>query len=174
MPRAGLLLLCILLACRSAAGAPQAGAGELEAHWSDSTGAASLVAPAQASWCARDTMLEVLAVRNDSAIGLAVFAKDSLRVQRYPVFQAALFAPWRPQATAGVRLLTVSELRGFESSWGQVTLSEAGSARVSGSFDLHLKRPSFGDSLHLTGRFERLPIRSASASCGRANKPAPR
>ena len=174
MPRVGWFLLCVPLACRSVATAPQAGAGELEAHWSDSAGAATLVAPAQASWCARDTMLEVLAVRNDSAIGLALFAKDSLRAQGYPVFQAALFTPWRPQATAGVRLLTASDLRGFESSWGQVTLSEAGSARVSGSFDLHLKRPSVGDSLHLTGRFERLPIRPASASCGRANKPPPR
>ena len=133
-----------------------------------------LVGPAQANWCARDTMLEILAFRNDSAVALALYARDSVRAEAYPVFQAALFAPWRPQATAAMRLITPTELPGFESTWGQVTLTEGGSTRVSGTFDLHLKRRSAGDSLHLTGRFTRLTVRPAPPSCGRANKPSPR
>jgi hypothetical protein len=172
MPRIGLLFLLALLACRNPAGADQSGAGRLEAHWSDSAGTAvSLFASAEAYWCARDTLLEILALRNDTAVGIAVYVKDTVRAEGYPVFRAAFFSPFRPQATAALRLLTPTELRSFESIWGQVILSKADSLRVSGSFDLHLKRQSAGDSLQLTGRFTRLAIRPAAVSCGRANKP---
>jgi hypothetical protein len=175
MPRAGLLFLLALLACRRSAGPRQAGADELEAHWSDSAGGAvTLLAPAEAFWCARDTLLEVLAVHNDSAVGLALYARDSVRAEGYPLFQASMFAPWRPQSAAAVRLLTATELRGFESTWGQVTVTEAGSSRVSGTFDVHLKRQVAGDSLHVTGRFTRVAVQPAAVSCGRANKPRPR
>src|SRR2546422_763402 len=75
-------------------------AGQLMAEWKDSAGrVVHWSAPAEARWCARDTLLEITALRNDSGVGLAVFARDSLRAEGYPVFQSGLFAPWRPQAT---------------------------------------------------------------------------
>ena len=174
MPRVGLLFLLTLFACSAAGGARRGGDGELEAHWSGGGGTALLIAPAEARWCARDTMLEILAVRNDTAVGIAVYARDSLRVEAYPIFLAGVFAPWRPQATAALRLLSSNELQGFESHWGQVQVSEAGGGRVSGTFDLHLKRAAAADSLQVTGRFTHLTVRPAALSCGRADKPLSR
>jgi len=174
MPRAGLLFLFTLAACSAAGGARRGVEGELEARWSGAGGPALLIAPAEASWCARDSMLEILAVRNDSAVGIALYARDSLRVEAYPIFVAGVFAPWRPQATAALRLLTSSELQGFESHWGQVHVTEVGAGRVSGTFDLHLKRAAATDSVQVTGQFTHVPIRPAGFSCGRANKPPSR
>lgn len=165
------LALCVL-ACRAAAGRPPAD-GTLQANWRDSTREAHFSAPAEARWCARDTVLEITAVRNDSAVGIALFARDSLRLEGYPLFPAGVFAPWRPQATAAVRLLTTNDLRGFQSSWGKVQLTQLAANRVSGTLDLHVKLSSGADSLHLTGSFTRLAVRAAAASCGRANKPSP-
>ena len=165
------LVLGGLLACRAASGRPPAD-GTLQASWRDSAGAAQVTAPAEGHWCARDSVLEIIAVRNDSAIGVALFASDSLRTGGFPVFQAGVFAPWRPQATAAMRLLTASDLRGYVSSWGRVELTQVAGDRVSGTLDLHLKHSSGTDSLHLTGRFTRVPVRLGSVFCGRANKPA--
>jgi len=166
-----LLALGGLLACRSAAGRP-ATEGSLQASWRDSLGEARFSAPAEAQWCARDSALEIIAVRNDSAVGLALFAKDSLRAEGFPLFQAGVFAPWRPQATAALRLLTASDLRGYQSGWGRVELTQVAANRVSGTLELHLKHSSGTDSLHLTGSFTGVAVRPAAPSCGRANKPA--
>ena len=144
----------------------------LQASWRDSAGQAQLSAPAQAQWCARDSVLEIISVRNDSAVGVTLFSSDSLRPGGYPVFQAGVFAPWRPQATAAVRLLTINELRGYQSSWGRVELTQVYGVRVSVNLDLHLKHSSGTDSLHLTGSFTRVSVGLAAGVCGRANKPA--
>src|SRR5262245_2450887 len=90
----GLLLLLGLWACRAKTPTGPT-EGMLEARWSDSLGRADFRAPADARWCARDTSLEILAARRDSAFGLSLYARDSLRVEGYPVFLAAMFAPWR-------------------------------------------------------------------------------
>ena len=161
----------VALACKSADG-EQASVGRVEVRWGDSTRQAQLSAPAEARWCARDSMLEVMAFRNDSGIGFALYARDSLRAEGYPLFQAPIFAPWRPQATAALRLLTPTELRGYESTWGQVVVTDAGPGGVSGTLDLHFKLMTGTDSLHVTGSFSGVRILPAAASCGRANKPS--
>lgn len=162
------------LGCRSAdgrAGAPLS--GTLDVRWKDSTGTARLSAPAEARWCARDSMLELVASRNDTAMGVALYARDSLRAEGYPVFQAGTFAPWRPQAAAGLRLLTPASLLGYESTWGRVVVTAISAAGISGTLDLHLKYVSGPDSLHLTGSFTGVAVQQARPPCGRANKPAP-
>lgn len=170
MPRTVHLGVLIMMACRPPDGA--AGEGQLEASWSDAGGTARLVAPAEARWCARDSMLELLAVRNDSALGIALYASDSLRAESYPLFLAGVFAPWRPQATAALRLPLSNELRTYSSAWGQLQLTKSAAGVVSGTFDLHLKRATPADSLQVTGRFTRVAVRPAELSCGRADKPA--
>jgi hypothetical protein len=154
-------------------------AGQLVATWSDSGNRVSFAAPAREGWCARDTLLEILAVRNDSGVGLALYAQDSVRAEGYPVMRPGIFAPWRPQATASVRLLSSNALRGFESTGGQVTVTSSGGSgdtqQVSGRFDFLVQLTTGGqDTLRLSGEFYQLPIVSEPASCGRANKPGPR
>jgi hypothetical protein len=162
----------VCLACNAKAAQQQAPAmGQLEVRWNDSAHAAHFIVPAEARWCARDTLLEILAVRHDSAVGIALFVKDSLRAEALPVFRAELFAPWRPQATAAVRLVSPTGIRGFQSTWGQVEVTQRSNNRVSGTLDLHLKLAAAPDSLHVTGRFAGLEVRPAADWCGRASKP---
>ena len=160
-----------LLACRASSGRATAD-GTLEASWRDSLGTAQISAPAEARWCARDTLLELIAVRNDTVVGLALLTRDSLKAEGFPLFQPSIFAPWRPQATAALRVFNENTLRSFQSMWGRVQLTEVAGNRVSGTLDAHLKNFSGPDSLHVTGRFTRVPVRSATGICGRENKPA--
>jgi hypothetical protein len=176
----GLLALLLLalsgaLACHRDGRSDGRTVGQLTAEWKDSAGrVVRWSAPAEARWCARDTLLEITALRNDSGIGLALFAGDSLRAEGYPVFQSGMFAPWRPQATAAVRWLTANTLKGFESGSGQVVITRGGSRRASGTFDVRAKLAGGADSLRLTGGFAELAIEPAPPLCGRANKPIPR
>jgi len=175
----GILILSIAacLGCQSKTAAPDAAAapvpGRLEVRWGDS-GATWFSAIGEAHWCVRDTLLEILAVSHDSAIGLALYARDSLRVEALPVFRGDLFAPSRPQATVAARVASAMGIQAFQSTGGQVQVTEREGGRVSGTLDLHLRLSTGADSLHLTGRFTRLPVRPAPAWCGRANKPPPR
>jgi hypothetical protein len=152
--------------------------GELTARWTgfptrDSAAAdsAAFAAAATASWCPTDSLLEVLAVRNDTAVGLSIVAQDSIRPGPYSVFQAKIFTPIRPQATAAVRIFDGQTLQNYESTSGQLTVTEGGSVRVSGTFDLRVHVLVGNDSLQVTGRFSRLAIRPAIGRCGRVNKP---
>lgn len=164
-----------LLLVAACGGGPTADAatGVLHAAWTDSSRTADWRGSALAHWCARDSMLELTGVRNDSSIGLAFFLPDTLRAQAFPVFQAGVFAPWRPQATGALRLYVDGEIRGYESSWGQAALTAVTPDGVSGTLDLRVRltQGAGSDSLHLVGGFERVPVLPADPSCGRAHKP---
>ena len=129
----------------------------------------SFTAPAEARWCARDSSLEILAVRGDSGFALALYARDTLRAESYPAGPSTNYAPTRPQAAAALRLVNPAQLVGYESIGGIVTLSEAGP--VSGSFEVLLRVSAGLDSLAVSGSFSALTVLPAAPSCGRANKP---
>ena len=164
------LLVVALLACRPGADAPPA-AGEMAAHWTGSaTGA--FRAPAGARWCVRDTLLELFAIRNDTAVGFALLPKDSLTAGVYSIFSAETFIAFRPQATAAARWLDQVELKGFEGASGVVTVSDAGASGMSGTFEVSFRRSGAPDTLSLKGSFLRVPVGRAIEACGRANRPA--
>jgi len=173
MRRALLLFVVLAPGCRSRAPAKQVFVrGDLSVQWTGShTGRFS--APAEAHWCIRDSLLDVVATRNDTAIGLSLIAVDSLRTGGYPVFHTEVYTPWRPQAGVAMRWLDSTELRHFGGARGQVTVSEGGSRRVSGTLEVGLGAASGRDTLHLTGSFRGVPIAPARPACGRANKPGP-
>jgi hypothetical protein len=170
----GWFLLALVPGCdRGSPPAPADAVGILHASWTDSSRTADWRGAALASWCARDTMLELIGVRNDSSVGIALFLPDTLAPQSFPVFQSGVFAPWRPQATAALRLFVGGEIVGYESTWGQVALTGVSAEGLSGTLDLRVRRTQGegSDSLHLTGGFERVPLQPADSSCGRAHKP---
>jgi len=169
-----LLLLAVLApGCRSRTPAAEpSGPGVISVRWTGSdTG--RFAATAEALWCARDSLLEIVAVRNDTAIGLSLVAQDSLRTGGYPVYHTEVYAPWRPQAGVALRWLDSTDLKRFGGARGQVTVTEGGSRRVTGTLEVGVQATPGRDSLHLTGSFSGLPIGSASPACGRANKPGP-
>ena len=174
MRRALLLLVVLASGCRSRARATELSrSGVMSLRWTGSdTGRFS--AAADARWCARDTLVEIVAARNDTAIGFSLIAVDSLRTGGYPVYHSGVYAPWRPQAGAAMRWLDSTDLRHFGGARGQLTVTEGGSRRVSGTLEVGLTASPGRDSLHLTGSFTAVPITPANPACGRANKPGPR
>ena len=172
MRRLTCLLVLPALACRPGAAFPPSG-GELAAQWAGSAQGA-FRAPATALWCARDTLLELFAVRNDTAVGFALLPKDTLGAGTYPTFSAQLFIALRPQSNAAARWLDQIELKGFEGASGKVTLSKTGTSGVSGTFEVTLRRTDKPDTLTLSGSFARVPVGRAIESCGRANRPGAR
>ena len=97
--------------------------------------------------------------------------RDSLTGGEYPVFPAIPFNPLRPQATAAARWLDQIELKGFEGTSGKVILTAGPPGTVSGTLDLFFRRSGGPDTLRITGRFSGVPVESAIAECGRANRP---
>src|SRR5262249_54425632 len=140
MFRITILALLAVLACRSSRATSGPAAGELVLQWRDSAArSVTLRAPAEAHWCAHDSLLEILAIRRDTGLGLVLLPRDSLHADGFPVFLGGVFAPWRPQSSAALRVLSATDLRGYTSTWGQVTLSAVAGQQVSGSFDLRVK-----------------------------------
>jgi hypothetical protein len=168
MRRTSFLALLLAVACRSGT---EPSTGELAATWHDSLNA-SFRTSATARWCRRDTLLELFAVRNDTAVGVAILPRDTLTTGDYPVFPAVPFVGIRPQATAAARWLGQVELKGFEAVSGKVALTDAPAGTVSGTLDLLLRRTGMADTLRINGRFSGVPVESAIPECGRANRPA--
>ena len=163
-------LLLTLLVCAACRSGTEPSTGELAATWRDSL-SASFRTSATARWCRRDSLLELFAVRNDTAVGVAIMPRDSLSGGEYPVLPAIPFNPLRPQATAAARWLDQVELKGFEGTSGKVILTDGPPGTVSGSLDLLLRRTGGPDTLRITGRFAGVPVEPAIAECGRANRP---
>jgi hypothetical protein len=163
------LLLALLVAAACTSGL-EPSAGELVATWRDSLDA-RFQTLATARWCRRDSLLELFAVRNDTAVGVAILPRDTLTPGEYPVFPSTPFNSLRPQATAAVRWLDQAELKGFEGAFGKVTLTAGPAGTVSGTLDFLLRRTGSPDTLRVTGRFSGVRVESALAECGRANRP---
>ena len=154
------------------------GAGRMDVAWTGSAGPVHFVVPASGSWCARDSLVEILGSRNDSAIGVVLLAGDSsltgLATGSFSVMPAKVFIPWRPRAIAALRMAGDSVIAQYESSTGQVDLTANGDSSLSGRVDLHMVASAGTDSLRITGEFRAVRITRAPFPCGRADKPGPR
>ena len=131
-----------------------------------------ITASATARWCAADTLLEVIAVRGDTSVGLALIAQDSTGAREYPVNEPRTFTPGRPQALVAIRLLKEFELEGYDAVSGKVTVTQGGARTLSGTLDVRMLPVVGADTFRLTGAFERIPVTTAVGVCGRANKPS--
>lgn len=167
-----ILLATILVlgaACSRRSGAPgRPAAGTIAVSWTGKL-KGSFAGPATARWCPADSLLEITAVRTDTAVALALIARDSLRAESYPVNETRDYTPGRPQASAGLRMLG-DILLGFDAMGGQVSVTQAGPV-VSGTLEVRLRPVAGADTLQMRGSFERIPVAPAAGICGRANKP---
>ena len=169
------ILMLPLLAVASCAAGPdspaRSRAGTISVEWTGRE-RGSFSATATARWCAADTLLEVIAVRGDTAVGLTLIARDSLRAERYTVNETQLFTPGRPQANVALRMLGSVNLLGFDAMGGHVHVTQGGGQVVSGTLEVRLRPVASNDTLQMKGSFERLPITLVEGLCGRANRPA--
>ena len=166
--------LALLVACGPSTGPAEGDQveGLLTVRWTGSY-QGSFTAPATGRWCQTDSLVEILAARADTGIGLVLLGQDSVRAGRYPVFPTRVFIPSRPQAQAVARWLGKNQILGFEGKGGQLTLTEAGE-RLTGRVEatLRLFQAGAADTVRLVGEFTRIPVSTATPPCGRVLKPA--
>ncbi len=168
-PSHTILLSLLALSCGPGTGT-QSPAGTISVQWAGAS-SGSFTAPATARWCAADTLLEVIANRGDTAVGLALLAQESIGAARYPVNATRNWTPGRPQAYAGLRWLGTQELYGYDGFDGTVVVTAGDSLRVTGTLDVGLRLLSDKDTLRLTGQFTKVSIELAPPPCGRAHRP---
>lgn len=167
-------VLALLVACGTSAGPAEGDQveGLLTVRWTGSY-EGSFTAPATGRWCQTDSLVEILAARADTGIGLVLLGQDSVRAGPYPVFPTRVYIPTRPQAQAVARWLGKSQILGFEGKGGQLTLTEAGE-RLTGRVEasLGLFQAGATDTVRMVGEFTRIPVTTATPPCGRLLKPA--
>jgi len=168
--KANILGLCFLAlaGCRPGDTATQpTSGGRLEVQWAG-VSSRRFAGSAQAYLCRRDTLLEVLAARADTGVGLVFVLEDSLRPGQYPVTSSAVGATWRPAGLAAIRWVNDTAVQGLEANQGQLILTEVTSAGVSGTVDVRLKHLDTPDTVRMTGRFDAVAVQPAPDSvCGR-------
>lgn len=141
--------------------------GQLAVEWAG-VNAQTFSAPAEARWCRRDTLLEVVAARSDTGVGLVFTFQDSLRVGQHPVASSAVGANWRPAGLAALRWVNDTAVRGFEANQGSLEITSVGPEGISGTVDVRLKHLDTSDTVRLRGRFDGVPVWPAADSmCGR-------
>lgn len=161
-----LLALVALAACTRSAAGPVA--GELVASWSGSDRGNDRM-PAQASLCATDSLVELLAYRDDRAVGLAFhLAGAEPTPAQFAVVNPQLDEIPRPAATGAFRIVPPQGLQGFVSRDGSVDLAEVGPEGLSGRFTLRMVALSGTDTVAMSGTFRGVRLDPAPTPCGRA------
>lgn len=162
-------MLLILVACRDS------GSGNFTARWIVEQDTISFRAPMTASWCGARQRLDLLALRGDSGIGLALYPADSAQlVATYSVTEPGGPIQIRPGAGVAIRWFGKTLVQGFWGRQGTVTVTRNQGGRVDLSIDAQLVSSVLGSpGLALTGRAGGIPIEVDSA-CGKVEAaPAP-
>lgn len=168
-----LLIVGLALAgCRSNAATAEAALepGRVRIEWSGSS-SGRFAAQAVARWCATDTLVEILAMRADTGVGLILLVRDSIDAGDYPIAAARSFSNRRPGASLAVRWLDTSSVRGYEGVRGRVALTS--DEPLAGSFETVLRANGgpADDTLALRGEFGGITLSAADSLCGRWNRP---
>ena len=169
-----LLLGFALAGCRSNAASAEPGAvlepGRVRIEWSGSS-SGRFAAQAVARWCATDTLVEILAMRADTGVGLILLVRDSIDAGDYPIAAARSFSNRRPGASLAVRWLDTSSVRGYEGVRGRVVLTAGGA--LAGTFETLLRANGgpASDTLALRGELGGITPVTADSLCGRWNRP---
>ena len=139
--------------------------GDLDVTWRG-TERGRFIAPLEAIYCAESRQVELLAIRGDTGVGMALFLPDSavVRAMDYPVVPGSQLTELRPGATVGARWFATSTITAFEGMTGKVTLSETGDA-LSGTIEAGFKALDRPDTLQVTGSFSQVPIVKADSNC---------
>jgi hypothetical protein len=164
-------LTLLPLSCRKPPPAHDLG-GNVTVSW---VGAASghFAARATGAWCPLDSLVEILAVSNDTGVGVTLITSGSVAAVQYPVISSVVGADWRPMGLASLRIASDTALKGYEANSGLVQVTKGDASLVSGTVDVRLRQSEGNDTLRMSGSFDRVPIKPAVGPCGRSPKPKP-
>jgi hypothetical protein len=160
--RAILLVGWFVAACGSAK--PPGLGGSLDAAWSGAdTGL--LRASATARWCAESRFGEILGVRGDTGIAIAVRHADSLAAGRYAAVLPDSADTAAASATVGLRFLGRTSVTGYQSDSGTVTLQPDRTGRLTADFDVRARVVGSVALIHLRGRATGVPLVLGGDEC---------
>jgi len=160
-----LAALAILSLSGCAPRAPKAKLGDLWATWyGDERG--QFIAPLKVTHCAESGLVELLAIRGDTGIGIALFLRDSSRIDTtsYPVLPGSLLNEPRPGATVGARWFATTAISAYEGVAGTVKIQSAGSA-LKGTIDAKFQGLDKPDTFRLRASFVQVPVVRADSGC---------
>ena len=162
MQRTVLCLLALSAACNRT---PKAMPGDLDVTWRGAE-RGRFIAPLEATHCAESGQVELLAIRGDTGVGMALFLLDSAVVQPidYPVVPGSQLTEPRPGATMGTRWFATTSIAAFEGVTGKINLSVSGRA-VTGTLDVKFQAIDRPDTIRMTGTFAQVPLVKADSNC---------
>jgi hypothetical protein len=164
-----LLLLCSsVVACSSARSEKP---GTIEAHWAGAdTGALSGVATAR--WCAEPRFGEVLGVRGDTGIAIAIRRADSFVPGRYAAVLPDSADTSAASATVALRFLGRTTVSGYQSDSGTVTLERDATGRLGAQFDVRARAVGAVGTIALRGRAAAMPVARGGEECTTPERPS--
>ena len=162
---AGLLLACDQT-IRTAGGK-----GQMSIQWSGS-GDGNVTAPATATWCEVQRLLEIRSIRGDTGIALAVYPTTRPTGGSYRIVEPAKAESMPPAAGVAVRWLTRNAVQGFRGDSGQLELERSSTGQLSGR--VHARARSVVDTQRIvvTGTFRDLLVQPDSLGCEPEDSPA--
>ena len=147
--------------CEASSAEPNS--GHLEARWVGAdTG--KLKVRARANWCAPARLLELIGADSDAGMGLAVYPAESLASGPYAAFDPVKETLHRPGVAVGVRWFTETEIKGYQSDSGAVSLTRR-DGTLDGSIDARMHASSSPETIRVTGTFRGVPLTVDSTRC---------
>ncbi len=157
-------------ACVKPAPTIERGTGLVSVEW-DGVTQGDNTARAEGLWCAADSLLEVLAIKNDFGFGFTILPVDTLAPAQHPIVSGSIAVGWRPLAYGALRWVSDTALKGYEATGGTVNVTTVTPAGISGTVDFRLKHSDGFDTLRLSGTFTDVPVLPAPEGCGRVFRP---
>ena len=101
--------------------------------------------------------MELLAIRGDTGVGVALFLRTAQSSSPWtiPCFPGGHLNEPRPGANAGVRWFATTAIAAFEGVAGKVNLWARPGRCLSGTLDVKLQALDKPDTLRMTGAFSR-------------------
>jgi DNA-binding cell septation regulator SpoVG len=139
-------------------------AGEMSIRWSGSRDG-DMTAPASATWCEGQRLLEIRSIRGDTGIALAVYPTRRPRAGSYRIVEPAKAESVPPAAGVAVRWLARNVVQGFRGDSGELQLERSSTGQLSGQ--VHARARSVVDTqrIRLTATFRDLIPRLDTLGC---------
>lgn len=121
-----------------------------------------------AEHCPASGILQLVAVRGDTGVALALFPRDSSTVDTVTTF--IVHPPGMdplplPGAALALRWFGSAALEAFEALSGEVRLTRVGRGSVSGRVTARLRGVERSDTLVVSGAFREVPFARADPGC---------
>jgi hypothetical protein len=165
----GVGLVLLLAGCPGVPGS-EVQSARLEIDWS---GAAKghLAGPATAEWCDSLKVLQIQTLAGDSGVAIALYPKDAIGLDSYPVVPPAKADSTPPAAAVALRYFGETAVKGFQGDSGRVLVRDTAGGRVSGRFSASLKSATDGSRIRAGGAFRDVRVVPAQRGC--VARPAP-